>query len=50
MIYAAFSGGKLLVQVYVPKNKISKFVENNKKLYITNFKFENNGSTIINNS
>ena len=50
-------GGKLLgagaggfFLFYVPKNKISKFVENNKKLYITNFKFENNGSTIINNS
>mgnify|MGYP001250835148 CR=1 FL=1 len=50
-------GGKLLgagaggfFLFYVPKKKISKFVSNNKKLFITRFKFENNGSTIINNS
>ena len=50
-------GGKLLgagaggfFLFYVPKKKIPKFVANNKKLFITRFKFENNGTTIINNS
>ena len=50
-------GGKLLgagaggfFLFYVPKRNISKFMEKNKKLYITNFKFENNGSIIVNNS
>ena len=50
-------GGKLLgaggggfFLFYVPKKNISKFVKLNKKLFISKFKFENNGSVIINNS
>lgn len=50
-------GGKLLgagaggfFLFYIPQKKISKFIKLNKKLHISKFKFENNGSVIINNS
>ena len=50
-------GGKLLgaggggfFLFYVPKKSMTKFIKLNKKLYISKFKFENNGSIIINNS
>ena len=50
-------GGKLLgaggggfFLFYVPKKNMSKFIKLNKKLFISKFKFENNGSVIVNNS
>lgn len=56
-IASGASGGKLLgagaggfFLFYVPKKKMSKFMELNKKLFISKFKFETKGSTIINNT
>jgi len=50
-------GGKLLgagaggfFLFYIPKRKLPNFIKQNKKLHISQFKFENNGSVIINNS
>lgn len=50
-------GGKLLgagaggfFLFYVPKERLSNFIKNNKKQFMTKFKFETYGSTIINNS